>query len=75
MKMFVTALFSLVILIVCVALMSIRVILKKGGTFPNTHISSNIALKNKGIHCMLTQDRMAVKKKNIFEHIDINNIH
>jgi len=73
--MFVTALFSLAILIVCVALMSIRIILKKEGTFPNTHISHNIALKSKGIHCMITQDRMAVEKKTIFEHIDINNIH
>jgi hypothetical protein len=63
--MFITALFSLIILTVCVALMSIGIILKKGGTFPDTHIDGNAALRNRGIHCAVTQDRMAAKKKTL----------
>ncbi|MDR1407684.1 MAG: hypothetical protein LBJ23_06535 [Tannerella sp.] len=69
--MFETALFSLIILIVSVALMSVRILLKKGGTFPNTHVGNSAALKSKGIHCAATQDWMAIRKKNIFERIEI----
>ena len=71
--MFVIALFSFVILGACVALMSIGIVLKKGGTFPSAHVSDNTMLKNKGIHCAMTQDRIEVKKKNIFDYIEINN--
>lgn len=69
--MFITALFSLIILIVCVALMSISIILKKGGTFPSMHISDSVALKSRGIYCAATQDRMAAREKNIYECIEI----
>lgn len=59
------------ILLVCVILMSIRVILEKNGRFPNTHIGNNKALRKQGIHCAKTQDWEASKKKNLFEHLEL----
>lgn len=49
--------------------MSIKIILKKDGKFPDTHVGNSTTLKSKGIHCAVTQDVMAAKRKNIFERI------
>jgi len=32
---------------------------KKGGKFPNTHVSGNKYLKKQGISCAQTQDKLA----------------
>ena len=48
-------------------LLSIKVLLKKGGRFPNTHIEGNRALGKKGIFCAKTMDRMAVKQKGLYD--------
>ena len=40
-------------------LMSVRLLFKRNGRFVNTHIGSNKAMKNKGVFCATTQDRMA----------------
>lgn len=69
--MFVILLVTLGILTVCIVLMSIRIILKKNGRFPNSHIGNSQALRQKGIHCAKTQDREASKKKNLFEHLEL----
>ena len=45
------------ILIVAVLLLSIRVILKKNGTFSSQHISENRRMREDGIHCATSQDR------------------
>jgi hypothetical protein len=60
---------TVVIIIVCVALMSIRVILKKDGLFSSAHVGDSKALRNKRIYCAHTQDRIAAGKKNLFERI------
>ncbi len=39
--------------------MAIRIILKKGGRFPNTHVSGNRHLKRNGVYCAQTQDKLA----------------
>jgi hypothetical protein len=39
--------------------MAIRIVLKKGGRFPNTHVSGNRYLKRKGVYCAQTQDKLA----------------
>jgi hypothetical protein len=39
--------------------MAIRIVLKKGGRFPNTHVSGNRHLKRKGVYCAQTQDKLA----------------
>ncbi len=39
--------------------MAITILLKKGGKFPNTHVSGNRYLKRQGVYCTQTQDRLA----------------
>lgn len=41
---------------VSVVLLSVGILLKKGGRFPNLHVGGNKALRRKGIHCAQTQD-------------------
>lgn len=38
--------------------MAIGILLKKGGKFPNTHVSGNKHLKREGIYCAQTQDKI-----------------
>lgn len=42
--------------------MAINILLKKGGKFPNTHVSGNKYLKRNGIYCAQTQDKIEQKK-------------
>lgn len=41
---------------VSVVLLSVGILLKKGGRFPSLHVSGNKALRQRGIHCAQTQD-------------------
>ncbi|HOY51357.1 MAG TPA: hypothetical protein PLX49_06300 [Prolixibacteraceae bacterium] len=56
----------LILAIVLVALafagLGITILLKKGGKFPNTHVSGNKYLRQKGIYCAQTQDKLEQKK-------------
>ena len=56
----------LILAIVLVALafagLGITILLKKGGKFPNTHVSGNKYLRQKGIYCVQTQDKLDQKK-------------
>ena len=65
--MLTTLLFTVIILVICVVLLAVKVIFKKGGRFPNTHIEGNKALGKKGIFCAKTMDRMAVKQKGLYD--------
>ena len=63
-------LISLLIIAVCMVLMSITILIKKNGRFPNTHVCGNKHLRRQGITSAQTQDkqaqrenRMAVKEK------------
>ena len=42
--------------------MAVKILLKKGGKFPNTHVSGNRYLKKQGIYCSQTQDKLAQAK-------------
>jgi hypothetical protein len=42
--------------------LAVRLLLHRGGSFPNMHISRNKPLKRKGIYCAQTQDRQEQKK-------------
>jgi hypothetical protein len=44
------------------ALMAIRMLIKKGGKFPNTHVSGNKYLKSQGVSCATSYDRMEQQK-------------
>ena len=61
--MLTTLLFTVIILVISVVLLSIKVLLKKGGRFPNTHIEGNKALGKKGIFCAKTM----VKQKGLYD--------
>lgn len=40
-------------------LLAVRVLLKKNGTFVSQHIHDSEAMRQRGIHCVLDQDREA----------------
>lgn len=54
---------SVVLLLAGILLMGIRIFFSKNGSFPNIHIGSNKALKEKGIACATSQDRNAQANK------------
>lgn len=44
------------------ALLSVKVLLRKNGRFSSQHIHDNVHLRRKGIHCVLDQDREEYNK-------------
>lgn len=50
---------TVLIIAICIALLSVKVIFKKNGRFSSQHIHDNEALRRQGIHCVLDQDREA----------------
>ncbi|MBO5611781.1 MAG: hypothetical protein J5918_04210 [Prevotella sp.] len=54
-----TIVISLLIIAIAVALLSIKVIFLKNGSFSSQHIHDNEALKEQGIDCVMEQDRQA----------------
>ena len=41
--------------------LALRVLIKRGGRFPDTHISHNKEMRNRGIHCYQTQEKLERK--------------
>lgn len=62
-----TLVFTVIILVISFALLAIKVLVKKGGQFPNTHIEGNRALGKQGIFCAKTMDRMAVRQQGLYD--------
>lgn len=58
-KMVETLLVSVLIIAIAVALLCVRIILKKNGKFSSQHIHDNPLLRKNGIHCVMDQDREA----------------
>ncbi len=58
-------LISLVIIAIAMALLGVKVFFTKKGKFPNTHVSGNKYLRERGIFCVQTQDRIARNKKTL----------
>lgn len=50
---------SVLIIAICMALFSVKLLFKKNGTFSSQHIHDNPGLRKKGIHCVIDQDREA----------------
>lgn len=55
-------LFTLLIVAICMALLSVKILLKKNGRFPNSHVSGNKAMRKRGIGCVQSQDHEAQKE-------------
>ena len=68
-EMIKTLLVSVCLLIVGMALLLIKVLTKKGDRFSSQHIHDSQAMRERGIHCVLDQDReMRAQKKMQFNH-------
>lgn len=57
-----TILITLLIVAICVVLLGVRIFFVKGGKFPNSHVSGNKAMRDRGIGCVQSQDREAQRK-------------
>ena len=54
-----TLLITVLIVAICIALLSVKILFKKNGRFPNTHVSGSKAMRQRGIGCVQPQDREA----------------
>lgn len=68
--MLTTFLFTFGILFICMVLLCIKILLKKNGKFPNTHIEGNAALRKQGICCARTQDKKDHERKDLYERLN-----
>ncbi|HON19329.1 MAG TPA: hypothetical protein PK990_09225 [Salinivirgaceae bacterium] len=48
---------SLLLILVALLALSVRILLKKNGQFPNTHIGHNPNMQKRGIVCAITWDK------------------
>lgn len=52
-----TVLLSVLIIAIAVMLLSVKVLFKKNGRFESQHIHDSKAMRDRGIHCVIDQDR------------------
>ncbi|MBP5259002.1 MAG: hypothetical protein II708_02870 [Paludibacteraceae bacterium] len=57
-----TIIFSVLIIAIAMIFFCIKVIIKPGSSFSSQHIEDSQAMKDRGIHCVLHQDKEARKK-------------
>lgn len=60
-----TLVITVLIVAICIALLAIKILSRKDGKFPNTHVSGNKAMRQRGIGCVQSQDREARRPKRI----------
>lgn len=51
-----TLLFTLIIVGASLAFLSIKLLVKKNGRFPNTHVGHSAAMRKRGITCVQSMD-------------------
>ena len=61
-KMIETLLITVLIIAICITLLCVKVSFKKNGKFASQHIQDSKAMKDRGIHCVMDQDREARKR-------------
>ena len=52
-----TLLLTVLIIAISVALLSVKVLLRKNGKFSSMHIHDSEAMRERGIHCVVDEDR------------------
>jgi hypothetical protein len=52
-----TLLISGLLLIIAMGMLLVKVLTHKGGTFASQHIHDSEAMRERGIHCVMDQDR------------------
>lgn len=67
---------SVIIVTIAFLGLAVRILIKKGGKFPNTHVGGNKHLNCQGIYCAQTQDRLErnkLKDKTDFKNVRLLN--
>ena len=54
-----TFLTAVILILAAVLLLSVSIMLKKNGKFPNIHVGRNPAMRKRGIGCVEAQDKQA----------------
>jgi hypothetical protein len=62
MEVLTVILLAVLLLGIGMAGMAIKIFVKRGGRFPNTHVSGNKYLKDQGVHCWQTQEKIEQQK-------------
>jgi len=62
MNLLLVIILAIVVFAIGFAGMAIRILVKKGGEFPNTHVSGNKYLKIQGVYCTQIQDKLEQRK-------------
>ncbi|MGM9701312.1 MAG: hypothetical protein ACI3YX_07755 [Prevotella sp.] len=57
-----TLLISVLIIAIAMALLCVKLLFRKHGEFSSPHIHDSQAMKDRGIHCVMEQDREARMK-------------
>ncbi len=55
-------LLSMLIIAICFVLLGIKLLFRKNGEFTSQHIHDSKAMKKRGIHCVIEQDKEARMK-------------
>jgi hypothetical protein len=75
MKVLTILLAAVVLMALAFAGLALTILVKKGGKFPNTHVSGNKFLREKGVYCAQTQDKLEQKqawKKKDFSDLKVD---
>lgn len=65
-KMIETLLLTVLIIAIAMALLCVKVLLKKNGRFSSQHVHDNPGLRKQGIHCVMDQDREARQRNGAY---------
>ena len=57
-----TLIVSTLLISVGMILLLVKVLLRRNGTFSSQHIHDSKAMRNRGIHCVMDQDREMLRK-------------
>lgn len=72
METMVVILLTIGLMALAMAGMAVTILLKKGGRFPNTHVSGNKYLKKNGVYCSQTQDKL--EQRNAYKNLKFGNV-
>ena len=61
-----TLLLTVLIIAIAIALLCVKVLLKKNGRFSSQHVHDNPGLRKQGIHCVMDQDREARQRNGAY---------
>jgi hypothetical protein len=72
MAIFKVLLLAIVLMAIVMVGLAINILFKKGGKFPNTHVSGNKYLKKNKVYCSQTQDKL--EQRQAWSKIDYKNV-